>query len=600
MAKEDAELYHQLQEIKKKEYEESTGETLEKLPTPSNAEYKRWLETNSELDRDKVKRVQALIAFNEGLDIPRFRVGWSNRTGSVIRKIVGLKEDNPYYKDKFVNGTYTPDSINGIFINPDLAYQYSEMIEELFTNVIDRIFETTGLNKNERINYKEAENWVNNSKEKKLFIDHEGNTIPIPDQVRVKAVPLILAKIAQNLHYKMHFGSESFFERFGKEKSPSFHIYMDMNDKEHTDLDYSRLDEHLVTTIGGKEVRGLVQESETRLDIIGQNDFTYEDSGDTVYQDCRMDNFFNLIFHGVAFEKNYNEFEDGQQVATDALFKYGFFIDPILIKAGGTASDMIAPCATNRCLFKTDVIPGNPILQFTFDKVGEGIVVEEKKEETVEYPILKELTRFGVDTSSWNFDGYEEHEVLGYIQEHVKELNRRAFSKGEVDPDNIIVEVTLDGVRTLRDLLNEHKFGDVVQTVPDGKGTAVEYTDAAGKIIEVRFDGENVTLNDKTAPGKRDDGEETNVPAVYKGSEINSKIREIMKAHSQYEESDSLEAWMEEKDGTEYSKDNLVALKKDLRATLDEEGVLDEDDIKLLENVIDEFINQTNETDCNK
>jgi len=188
MAKEDAELYHQLQEIKKKEYEESTGETLEKLPIPSNAEYKRWLETNSELDRDKVKRVQALMAFNEGLDIPRFRVGWSDRTGSVIRKIVGLKEGNPYYKD--------PNEVNGIFINPDLAYQYSEMIEELFTNVIDRIFETTGLDKNARINYKEAENWVNNSKEKKLVIDHEGNTISIPDQVRVKAVPLILAKIA--------------------------------------------------------------------------------------------------------------------------------------------------------------------------------------------------------------------------------------------------------------------------------------------------------------------------------------------------------------------------------------------------------------------
>jgi len=74
----------------------------------------------------------------------------------------------------------------------------------------------------------------------------------------------------------------------------------------------------------------------------------------------------------------------------------------------------------------------------------------------------------------------------------------------------------------------------------------------------------------------------------------------LIKAHSQYEDSDSLEAWMEEKEETEYSKDDLKALKKDLRATLDEEGVLDEDDIKLLENIIDEFINQTNETDCNK
>jgi len=122
---------------------------------------------------------------------------------------------------------------------------------------------------------------------------------------------------------------------------------------------------------------------------------------------------------------------------------------------------MIAPCATNRCLFKTDVVPGNPLLEFTFDKVGERVIVEEE-ENTVEYPVLKELSKFGIDASSWNFDGYEEHEVLGYIQEYVKELNKKAFSKGEVNPDNTIAEVTLDGVKTLRDLLNEHKFGDVV------------------------------------------------------------------------------------------------------------------------------------------
>ena len=133
------------------------------------------------------------MEFNESLDIPRFRVGWSDRTGSVIRKIVGLKEDNRYYRDR---KNYDPNNINGIFINPDLAYQYSAMINDLFTNVLDRIFETSGLDVNERINYKEAKEWVNNSKEKKLVVNHEGVTITIPDQVRVKAVPLILAKIA--------------------------------------------------------------------------------------------------------------------------------------------------------------------------------------------------------------------------------------------------------------------------------------------------------------------------------------------------------------------------------------------------------------------
>jgi hypothetical protein len=50
-----------------------------------------------------------------------------------------------------------------------------------------------------------------------------------------------------------------------------------------------------------------------------------------------------------------------------AIFGNGFLSDPVLISEGGTARDMIAPCATNRKLFRIDAIPGNPILEFTFD-----------------------------------------------------------------------------------------------------------------------------------------------------------------------------------------------------------------------------------------
>jgi len=116
--------------------------------------------------------------FNEGLDIPRFRVGWSDRTGAYIRRIYGLKESNRYYKDV---KNWDPQNTNGIFINPDLAEQYAQMLDYLFTNVVDKIYDTTSLDKNERINYKETEKWLSESKGKTLTISDDGKVIPIPN-----------------------------------------------------------------------------------------------------------------------------------------------------------------------------------------------------------------------------------------------------------------------------------------------------------------------------------------------------------------------------------------------------------------------------------
>jgi len=76
---------------------------------------------------------------------------------------------------------------------------------------------------------------------------------------------------------------------------------------------------------------------------------------------------------------------------------------------------MIAACSTNRKLFKTDVIPGNPILEFTFDKASDTTAIEEP-EETVKLPILEEVKNFGLDPSKWNLDGFTDDEILDFIR----------------------------------------------------------------------------------------------------------------------------------------------------------------------------------------
>ena len=55
---------------------------------------------------------------------------------------------------------------------------------------------------------------------------------------------------------------------------------------------------------------------------------------------------------------------------------------------------------------------------------------------------------------------------------------------------------------------------------------------------------------------------------------------------------------MNSNEGVEYSVDDLKAIRKDLRNTLEDEGILEDSDIALLENIIDTFINQINTSDC--
>jgi hypothetical protein len=331
------------------------------------------------------------------------------------------------------------------------------MLDYLFDNVVGRIFDTTSLNKNENINYKETEKWLNEAKAKKLTINDEGGSIPIPSQEMTKAFPLILTKIASYMHSKMHFGQEEFDNRRNREgDNVLYHIYLNYESKT-DEIDYTGLDSFLKATIGGTEVSGLLQESNTRRDVIGQSDYTYED-GDTVYQDSRLDNFFNLMFHGVVFEKNYNEFDGTQQHDSMAIFGDGFLSDPVIISGNGSARDMIAACATNRKLFKLDVVPGNPILEFTFDQYKEE--AEVKEEEVAELPMLSEARSLGLDTSRFNFEGFTDDDIIAFIERKFDERDSKIFAKGEGDLSKLVIRVDANKVYTLKDVYPE--IGNIV------------------------------------------------------------------------------------------------------------------------------------------
>jgi hypothetical protein len=164
------------------------------------------------------------------------------------------------------------------------------------------------------------------------------------------------------------------------------------------------------------------------------------------------------MFHGVVFEKNYNEFDGSQQHDSMAIFGDGFFSDPVIISGNGSARDMIAACATNRKLFRLDVVPGNPILEFTFDQYKEE--AEVKEEEAVELPMLAEARSLGLDTSRFNFDGFTDDDIIAFIEKKFDERNSKVFAKGEGDLSKLVVKVDANKVYTLSDVYPE--IGNII------------------------------------------------------------------------------------------------------------------------------------------
>jgi len=138
---------------------------------------------------------------------------------------------------------------------------------------------------------------------------------------------------------------------------------------------------------------------------------------------------------------------------------------------------MIAACSTNRKLFKTDVIPGNPILEFTFDKASDAAVVEEH-EETIQLPILEEVKNFGLDSSKWNLDGLNDDDIIAFVHKKLNELNKKMFEKGTGDLSKLIVKIDSNKIYTLNDIYPE--IGNIVETEVSGDGTAFTITNDKG------------------------------------------------------------------------------------------------------------------------
>lgn len=318
------------------------------------------------IDQKTKDLLKPIWDFNDSLkDYRQFRLGYSSNNGAYIRKLTNLSEDGPYQGRNLNN-------VLGIYINPDLAEQYSQILDNLFNNVLEKIIPSEGRNPMTYITKELEKGWFEKARRDREIqvnlVDYSKDfrgtrkvgVIKFPSDKSLSAIPSIIVEVAKFLEFKTLNQTE--FETYLQENPGKYSIRF--GDEE---LNWWGIDQ-------------VFENSRPVMDHDKTYDYSQFPPGVNPYEidpdtkkpvgiiDDRLSNLFGLMFHGLTSTRKYNDFTKDDIRATDADFKYGFFTDPVLAPKHGV-DNTSALTITNDRLFGAKVYPGLPMIGISMDQM---------------------------------------------------------------------------------------------------------------------------------------------------------------------------------------------------------------------------------------
>lgn len=357
-------------------------------------DYRNWIQQNQ--PQETYDKLKVLWDFNDSLKsngVREFRLGYSSKAGAYIRRI--------------------DTDVNGIYINRELAQNYENTLNTLFTNIIDKIIPPISQNDFKTFIDKKAtkelweqleKGWVENIKNGVSLdiITSEGivkHNFGASDSIRM--LPMIIKQL--NLRYleRGYVGTQEFDEKIadgkraiklGEDSLNYVQIFNTLGSQINTDEDWIHQDSDYIP---------------------GTEPYFTQNGQKYGIIDKRLINLFNLAFHGVPATREFNNLDiKGQLKATDALFPEGFFVDTFISdQHDGKINKEVL---TNRMFYSTDKVPTGPIVRFSFDElIPETPNNTIKTNDSIETKIQEINQKLGT-----NFQSFLDEEEL---QEQIKE-----------------------------------------------------------------------------------------------------------------------------------------------------------------------------------
>ena len=523
-------------------------ENMNKLCQMDNAEFQRQKGDKESLDESQYRKMvapemqsklQVLWDFNDSLAdyVKEFRLGYNSVHGAYLRKLTNI--DSKFYEH--------PDKAVGIYINPQIARTQLAVLENIFTNIVDQIIPPSEQNKKSYIttDLGKIKDWFKNVEEtNSIDLDFQEDnastrsTLHISDKSNLTTLPLVMIKAAHYISNQMATGKEDFLDYIvERQKEGSTPYTIKYQDKS---LNWVGIIDPIDNQVGSDK------DAEYSEGIPGV--IPYNKESRTGLYDSRMDDLFNLMFHGVISTPVENDFTRDNIRATAAQFKYGIFSDPILVERKNEESGQIDRTVTNKKLFSANAVSSgptiavdiNPYIEQTEKQVQKSTEQEENISpvQQIHEKISNSLNSAGIEIDPSDYDSVEDY-VKAVNKRIDKSIRNFVQNNPKVSFENILTSLSGDGSTTL--LKDSQEFWGKalksMESIPNAK--RLTFVDNEGKesYYNIHYDDGLVIVPDVA--------EQTHQDTLTSDEAINTILNTTQNFFSNLEE-DDLQMFQEE------------------------------------------------------
>lgn len=523
-------------------------EDMNKLCQMDNAEFQRQKGNKDTLDEAQYRklvspelqsRLQVLWDFNDSLAnyVKEFRLGFNSVHGAYLRKLTNI--DSKFYDN--------PDKAVGIYINPQIARTQLAVLENIFSNIVDQIISPSEQNKKSYIttNLRDMKGWFKNVEAtNNIDLDFQEqdtstrSTLHISDKTNLTTLPLVMIKTAHYISNQMATGKEDFLDYIvDRQRDGATPYTIKYQDKV---LNWMGIIDPIDNQVGTDKD---AEFSEGTPGVIPYN----KENGTGVY-DSRMDDLFNLMFHGIISTPVENDFTRDNIRATAAQFKYGIFSDPILVERKNEESGQIDRTVTNKKLFSSNAVSSGPLIAVDInpyiEQTEEPIQKPTEQGEVVSpvqqmhNSISDTLSLSGIEIDPADYD---------IVEDYVKAVNKR-IDKGlrnfvqnnpKVSFENILLRLSKNGdIISLEDSEEfQGKTLKAVDSIPNAKRLTFVDQDGNEFYYNIHYDDGLVIVPDTA--------EQTHPDTLTSDEAINTILNTTNSFFSNLEE-DDLQMFQEE------------------------------------------------------
>lgn len=523
-------------------------EDMNKLCQMDNAEFQRQKGDKDNLDEAQYRklvspelqsRLQVLWDFNDSLAdyVKEFRLGFNSVHGVYLRKLTNI--DSKFYDN--------PDKAVGIYINPQIARTQLAVLENIFNNIVDQIISPSEQNKKSYIttNLKDMKGWFKNVEAtNNINLDFQEqdastrSTLHISDKTNLTTLPLVMIKTAHYINNQMATGKENFLDYIiDRQRDGATPYTIKYQDKV---LNWMGIIDPIDNQVGTDKD---VEFSEGIPGVI-----PYNKKNRTGVYDSRMDDLFNLMFHGVISTPVENDFTRDNIRATAAQFKYGIFSDPILVERKNEESGQIDRTVTNKKLFSSNAVSSGPLIAVDINPYVE------QTEESTQKPVEQEEVISPVQqmhnsiSNTLNLAGIEiDPADYDTVEDYVKAVNKRINkslrnfiqNNPKVSFENILLGLSENGdITSLKDSKEfQDKTLKTTDSIPNAKRLTFIDQDGNESYYNIHYDDGLVIVPDTA--------EQTHPDTLTSDEAINTILNTTNSFFSNLEE-DDLQMFTEE------------------------------------------------------